>query len=72
MGYSGAQALAALKEAPLLHTLTLNLWNSSVENSGSSPHNDQPEFAWLSNLTIRKALGRKARQVNSPQLVTKR
>ena len=35
MGASGAQALEALKEAPLLHTLTLGLWNNSVGASGA-------------------------------------
>ena len=35
VGAGGAQALAALKEAPLLHTLTLDLQHSSLGSSGA-------------------------------------
>ena len=35
MGGSGAQALAAVKDAPSLHTLSLNLRQNSVGESGA-------------------------------------
>ena len=49
---SGAQALAALKEAPSLHTLTLNLQNNSVGDSGAQALAALKESPLLHTLTL--------------------
>ena len=52
MGDSGAQALAGLKNAAALHTLTLNLWHNNVGDSGAEALAGLKNAATLHTLTL--------------------
>ena len=55
MGDSGAQALAGLKNAAALHTLTLNLWHNNVGDSGAEALAGLKNVAALHTLTLNLA-----------------
>ena len=52
MGENGAQALAALKDAPSLHTLSLDLCENSVGESGAQALAALKDAASLHTLSL--------------------